>query len=119
MPTVIKKPSVIEAGGNLPMLIEEYVGRVNSGTQGVSIARITSPAGRAEPGRTAEYDEYALVLGGTLQVATRDGAVDVCTGQAVIVRRGTWVRYSTPQATEYVAICLPAFTPKMIHRDAK
>src|ERR1039457_5078525 len=117
MPTLITKPSVIEAGGNLPLLIEEYVGRVNTGTQSVSIARVMSPAGRMEAGRTPEYDEYSVVLMGTLHVESLDGAVDVHTGQAVITRKGNWVRFSTPDETEYISVCLPAFGPRMMHPD--
>src|SRR6266568_8633005 len=117
MPTLIQKPTVIEVEGNQPMMIQEYVGRVNSATQSVSIARVVSQAGRIEPGKTPEFDEYSLVLMGTLRVESKDGAVDVNSGQAVIVRRGNWVRYSTPDVAEYIAICLPAFAPKMMNRD--
>lgn len=117
MPTFIKRPTVIEAPGNLPMLIEEYVGRINSGTQPVSIARVMSPAGRVEPGKTLEFDEYVVVLLGALRVESKDGGVDVRTGQAVIVRHGIWIRYSTPEETEYMSICLPAFAPRMMHRE--
>ena len=94
------------------MMIQEYVGRVMTGTQGVSIARVLSPAGRVEPGKTPEFDEYAIVLTGTLRVESQDGAVDVCTGQAVIARHGKWIRYSTPEETEYISVCLPAFAPR-------
>ena len=117
MPTLIKKPHVIEVEGNLPMMIQEYVGRVMTGTQGVSIARVLSPAGRVEPGKTPEFDEYAVVLTGTLRVESQDGVVDVRTGQAVIARHGKWIRYSTPEETEYISVCLPAFAPKMAHWD--
>ena len=117
MPTLIKKPHVIEVDGNLPMMIQEYVGRVMTGTQGVSIARVLSPAGRVEPGKTPEFDEYAIVLMGTLRVESQDGAVDVRTGQAVIARHGKWIRYSTPEETEYISVCLPAFAPRMVHWD--
>lgn len=117
MPTLINKPHVVEAEGNLSMMVEEFVGRLNSGTSDVSIARISSPEGRVETGKTPEYDEYSLVLMGTLRVESRDRAVDVCAGQAIIVPRGKWVRYSTPEVTEYIAVCRPAFAPKMMHRD--
>jgi mannose-6-phosphate isomerase-like protein (cupin superfamily) len=119
MPTLIPRPRVIEAAGNQPKLIEEFVGRVNSATTDVSVARMRSPAGWQEPGQTPQFDEYTVVLRGMLRVETRTGVVDVKAGQAVITRRGEWVRYSTPDAegAEYVAICLPAFGPDIVHRD--
>jgi ethanolamine utilization protein EutQ (cupin superfamily) len=117
MPTLIKKPNVVEAEGNLSMMVEEFVGRVNTGTSGVSIARVSSPEGRIESGKTPEYDEYSLVLMGTLRVESRERAVDVRAGQAVIVPKGQWVRYSTPELTEYIAVCHPAFAPRMMNRD--
>jgi len=117
MPTLISKPNVVEAEGNLSMMVEEYVGRVNSNTTGVSIARVMSPEGRVESGKTPEYDEYSVVLLGTLRVESRHRTVEVRAGQAVIVPGGTWVRYSTPEVTEYIAVCLPAFTPRLMHRD--
>ena len=117
MPTLIRKPNVIMTEGTLPMLIEEYVGRVNTGTPGVSIARVISPAGRVEVGKTPEFDEYTVILMGTLRVESRDGVVEAGTGQTIIVRRGKWVRYSTPEDTEYIAVCLPAFAPRMLNRD--
>ncbi|MEA2274893.1 MAG: hypothetical protein QOI98_3601, partial [Solirubrobacteraceae bacterium] len=99
--------------------IEEFIGRVVSQTQALSIARMTSPAGWIEPGQTPEFDEYTLVLRGMLRVTTRDGASDVRAGQAIITPRGEWVQYSTPEdeGAEYVAICLPAFSPDTVHRD--
>ena len=118
MPTLIEKPTVIVAAGNLPKRIEEFVGRVNSGTEGVSVARMVSPAGWVEPGQTPEFDEYTVVLKGALRVETRDGAIDVAAGQAVVTKAGEWVRYSTPGGAEYVAVCLPAFAPGTVHRDA-
>jgi mannose-6-phosphate isomerase-like protein (cupin superfamily) len=120
MPTFIAGPRVIAAAGNLPKRIEEYVGRVNSGTAAVSVARMVSPTGWVEPGQTPEFDEYTVVLRGTLHVTTRDGEFDVAAGQAIITHRGEWVRYSTPgpDGAEYVAVCLPAFTPETVHRDA-
>ena len=117
MPKLIRKPHIIEAEGNLPLLIEEYIGRVNSGTEAVSIARILSPAGRVEQGKTPEFDEYTVVLMGTLRVESREGVVEAATGQAVVVRRGRWVRYSTPVEAEYISVCLPAFAPRMMCRD--
>lgn len=117
MTKLINRPIVVEAEGNLPMMIEEYVGRVASDTSAVSIARVLSPAGRIESGKTPEFDEYSLVLMGTLRVESQDGVVDVRTGQALIARKGKWVRYSTPELTEYIAVCLPAFTPRLMHRD--
>ena len=119
MPTVIEKPTRVTAAGNRPKLIDEYVGRVNTGEGGVSIANMRSPAGWAEPGQTPEFDEYTLVLRGSLRVEHRGGTLDVRAGQAVAVRRGEWVRYSTPgeEGAEYVAVCLPAFSPQTVHRD--
>jgi mannose-6-phosphate isomerase-like protein (cupin superfamily) len=120
MPTLIDKPTVIEAAGNKPKRIEEYVGRVNSKTAAVSVARMKSPSGWVEPGQTPEFDEYTLVLKGSLRVTSKAGVMDVAAGQAVITHRGEWVQYSTPgpEGAEYVAICLPAFSPTTVHRDA-
>jgi mannose-6-phosphate isomerase-like protein (cupin superfamily) len=119
MPERIDGPTRIEAAGNLPKLIDEYVGRVNNGEAGVSIAHMRSPAGWVEPGQTPEFDEYTIVLKGLLRVTHRAGSLDVRAGQAVIVRRGEWVRYATPgpEGAEYVAVCLPAFTCDAAHRD--
>ena len=119
MPSFIKQAATIQAAGNKPKVIEEYIGRVNSNTADVSIARMKSPSGWAEPGQTPEFDEYTLVLRGTLRVETRAGALDVEAGQAVIAPRGEWVRYSTPgkAGAEYVAVCVPAFSPDIVHRD--
>lgn len=119
MPTLINKPSVIEAAGNKPKVIEEFIGRVNSNTTGVSIARMRSPGGWVEPGQTPEFDEYTIVLRGMLRVTTNAGVVDVRAGQAVIAHRGEWVQYSTPEAdgAEYIAVCLPAFGMDIVHRD--
>lgn len=113
----IPAPKIIEAAGNKPKRIEEFIGRVNSGTAAVSLARMTSPPGWVEPGQTPEFDEYTLVLGGTLRVTTRDGVLDVRAGEAVIATAGEWVQYSTPEGAEYVAVCLPAFAPETVHRD--
>ena len=119
MPEHIQAPSVIEAAGNKPKIIEEFVGRVNSGTQAVSIARMRSPGGWEEPGQTPEFDEYTVVLRGTLKVKTKGETLDVNAGQAVIVTAGEWVQYSTPgeEGAEYVAVCLPAFSMQTVHRD--
>ena len=120
MPTHIKQPSVIEAAGNKPKRIEEFIGRVNSKTAACSVARMTSPGGWVEPGQTPEFDEYTVVLRGSLRVTTRDGVIDVGAGEAVIAHKGEWVQYSTPGAegAEYVAVCLPAFSMDIVHRDA-
>jgi mannose-6-phosphate isomerase-like protein (cupin superfamily) len=120
MATLIDKPKRIEAHGLPPKIIEEFVGRVNSQTDGVSIARMKSPSGWSEPGQTPEFDEYSLVLRGTLRVETREAMLDVSAGQAVITQRGEWVRYSTPGAegAEYIAVCIPTFSPQTVHRDA-
>jgi mannose-6-phosphate isomerase-like protein (cupin superfamily) len=119
MPQLIEKPTRITAAGNKPKLIDEYVGRVNTGDSTVSIAHMRSPGGWVEPGQTPEFDEYTLVLQGTLRVEHRDGTLDVGAGQAVLVRRGEWVRYSTPGegGAEYLAVCLPAFSPETVHRE--
>ncbi len=120
MPTLIASPTVIKAAGNKPKLIEEFVGRVNSRTEAVSIARMTSPAGWVEPGQTPEFDEFTVVLRGLLRVASMSGTLDVRAGQAVIAPRGEWVQYSTPEpdGAEYIAVCSPAFSPETVHRDA-
>jgi mannose-6-phosphate isomerase-like protein (cupin superfamily) len=120
MPTFIQQPSIVQAAGNKPKIIEEFVGRVNSKTESVSIARMKSPSGWIEPGQTPEFDEYTLVLRGTLRVTTKDGSMDVHAGQSVIAHAGEWVQYSTPggEGAEYVAVCLPAFSIDSVHRDA-
>ena len=119
MPELIATASRVLAAGNKPKSIDEYVGRVNSRTADVSIAHMRSPSGWLEPGQRPEFDEYTLVLAGMLRVTYRCGALDVHAGQAVIVRAGEWVRYSSPEAdgAEYVAVCLPAFSPDSVHRD--
>ena len=120
MATLIPKPTVIESAGNKPKLIEEFFGRVNSRTDAVSIARMRSPGGWGEPGQAPEFDEYTVVLRGELRVETREGTLTVRAGQAVLTPKGEWVRYSTPHAdgAEYIAVCLPAFSPATVHRDA-
>jgi len=119
MPTHIASPTIIQAAGNKPKRIEEFIGRVNAATEALSIARMTSPSGWVEPGQTPEFDEFTVVLRGTLHVAFHGGELDVHAGQAVITHRGEWVRYSTPGAegAEYIAVCLPAFSPQTVHRD--
>jgi mannose-6-phosphate isomerase-like protein (cupin superfamily) len=120
MPTLIDRPSIIEAAGAKPKRIEEYAGRVNSGHSAVSVARMVSPQGWEEPGQRPEFEEISVVLKGMLRVESSDGIVDVRAGQAVVAHRGEWVRYSTPEpnGAEYVAICLPAFSIDTVHRDA-
>ena len=117
MPSLIDEPMRVAAVGTLPKLIDEYVGRVRSGTDTVSVARMRSPAGWREPGQRPEFDEYTLVLSGTLHVEHEGGAVEVAAGQAHIARKGEWDRYSTHQGAEYVAICVPAFSPALAHLD--
>jgi len=119
MPTLITSPTIIEAAGNKPKIIREFIGRVNSATQKVSIARMTSPEGWEEPGQTPEFDEYTLVLQGMLRVETKENVFNVNAGQAIITFSGEWIRYSTPnpEGAEYVAVCLPAFSPETVHRD--
>ncbi|MEQ1885561.1 MAG: cupin [Bryobacteraceae bacterium] len=120
MANPIPTPTIITAAGNLPKRIAEYVGRVNTQTSAVSIAHMTSPSGWVEPGQTPEFDEYTVVLRGSLRVETRAGVTDVPAGQAIHTPKGEWVRYSTPglEGAEYVAVCLPAFAPDTVHRDA-
>jgi mannose-6-phosphate isomerase-like protein (cupin superfamily) len=119
VPTLIAKPTRVEAAGNKPKLIDEYVGRVNSATSTTSIAHMRSPGGWQEPGQTPEFEEFTVVLRGTLRVEHRDGSIDVQAGQAVIAHKGEWVRYSTPgeEGAEYIAVCLPAFAMDTVHRD--
>jgi mannose-6-phosphate isomerase-like protein (cupin superfamily) len=119
MPILIDKPSVIAPAGNKPKIIEEYVGRVNSGTASASVAKMTSPAGWEEPGQRPEFDEFTVVLKGMLRVEHGGGALQVRAGQAVVAKAGEWVRYSTPEpeGAEYIAVCLPAFSPQTVHRD--
>lgn len=120
MPTSVTSPTRIEAAGNKPKLIDEYFGLVNSATAGVSVAHMRSPGGWVEPGQTPDFDEYTVVLRGMLRVEHREGVLDVRAGQAVHTHRGEWVRYSTPEAegAEYMAICVPAFSPASVHRDS-
>jgi ethanolamine utilization protein EutQ (cupin superfamily) len=119
MPELIESPSRVEAAGTKPKLIDEFVGQVNTGETRVSIARMRSPDGWLEPGQRPEFDEWTLVLDGMLHIEHEGGALDVRAGQAVLVRAGEWVRYSTPEpgGAHYVAVCLPAFSPGTVHRD--
>ena len=119
MARLIETATIIEAAGAPPKRIEEFIGLVNSGTAALSIARMISPPGWREPGQTPEFDEYTLVLSGSLSVRTSDTVLAVRAGQAVIVRAGEWVQYETPDGAEYVAVCLPAFSPGAAHRDAE
>lgn len=119
MPILISQPTRVNAAGNKLKLIDEYIGRVNSRTEAVSIAHMRSPSGWMEPGQTPEFDEFTVVLQGMLRVAHQGGTIDVHAGQAVIAQRGEWVQYSTPMAegAEYIAVCVPAFSPESVHRD--
>jgi mannose-6-phosphate isomerase-like protein (cupin superfamily) len=119
MPTHLKGPTIIQAAGNKPKIIEEFIGRVNSKTSGVSIARMKSPEGWVEPGQRPEFDEYTIVLRGMVRVKSESSTIDVQAGEAIIAHRGEWIQYSTPEigGAEYVAICLPAFSMETVHRD--
>jgi len=118
MAVLIEAPSRVQAAGNKPKKIEEFFGRVNSRTEGVSIAKMHSPQGWVEPGQTPEFDEYTVVLAGTLHVKTKSSAFDVRAGQGVFAPKNEWVQYSTPASDcEYIAVCLPAFSPATVHRD--
>jgi mannose-6-phosphate isomerase-like protein (cupin superfamily) len=119
MPRLIAAPAVVDAAGTKPKRIEEFAGRVNSGHASVSVARMTSPSGWQEPGQRPEFEEITVVLRGTVRVEHEGGVMDVHAGQAVVTAPGEWIRYSTPGAhgAEYIAICLPAFSPSTVHRD--
>jgi mannose-6-phosphate isomerase-like protein (cupin superfamily) len=119
LPTKIQSPTIIKAAGNKPKVIEEYIGHVNSNTGAVSIARMKSPPGWVEPGQTPGFDEYTVVLKGMLRVKSREETLDIHAGEAVITHKGQWVQYSTPGpgGAEYIAVCLPAFSPDTVHRD--
>lgn len=120
MPRLVAKPSRITAAGQPSKVILEYIGRVNSSTSELSLAHMKSPQGWTEPGQTPEFEEYTLVLKGLLRVTTKQGVLDVREGQAVIVSKGEWVQYSSPEpeGADYIAVCLPAFSPDTVHRDA-
>lgn len=119
MPQLIPAPTRITPAGNKPKLIDEYVGRVNTGSTGISIAHMRSPGGWVEPGQRPEFDEYTVVLRGAVQVDFEGGQLLVSAGQAILTKAGEWIRYSTPgeEGAEYVAVCLPAFAPETVHRD--
>ena len=117
MPTLIGGPTTIPVPGN--KVIDEYVGRLNSSTAAVSIAHMRSPAGWSEPGQRPEFDEFTVVLGGMLRVEHEGGVLEVAAGQAVIANKGEWVRYSTPEGAEYIAVCVPAFSPETVKRDSE
>lgn len=119
MPTKINSPSIIKAAGNKPKIIEEYIGRVNSQTNDLSIARMKSPGGWIEPGQTPEFDEYTVVLKGELHIKTKTDEIILKEGEAVITKKGEWIQYSTPEpeGAEYIAVCLPAFSPNTVNRD--
>jgi len=120
MPTLIAQPTRIQAAGNKPKLIDEHIGRVNSKTSAASVAHMRSPGGWVEPGQTPEFDEFTIVLKGTLRVEHKNGVLNVHAGQAVIAHAGEWIRYSTPEQSgaEYIAVCLPAFSMETVHRDS-
>lgn len=121
MPILIKKPAQIKAAGNKPKIIKEFIGRVNSKTNAVSVAHMRSPSGWVEPGQRPQFDEYTVVLKGMLRVYHKKGYVDIKAGGAVITKKGEWVKYTTPKAggAQYIAVCLPAFSPKIVHRDKR
>jgi len=121
MPTLIARPTIISAAGNKPKTIEEFAGRVNSGHSGVSVAHMLSPEGWREPGQRPEFEEITVVLKGLLRVEHAGGALDVQAGQAIVAHPGEWVRYSSPHpgGAEYIAVCVPAFSPDTVHRDEK
>lgn len=119
MPELIDAPTRIEAAGTKPKLIDEYVGRVNNGEERLSVAHMRSPSGWVEPGQRPEFDEYTVVLRGMMRVEHEGGVMEVHAGQAILTRAGEWIRYSTPgdEGAEYIAVCLPAFSPETVHRD--
>jgi mannose-6-phosphate isomerase-like protein (cupin superfamily) len=117
LPTLISQPTRIQAAGTRPKLIDEYIGRVNTNTQTASVAHMRSPAGWEEPGQRPEFDEFTIVLKGLVRVKHETGTMDVAAGQAVIANKGEWIQYSTPEGAEYIAVCLPSFSPETVHRD--
>ncbi len=121
MALLITAPARIPEDGSPPKVIDELVGRINSNSRDVSIARMRSPEGWGEPGQTPEFDEYSVVLSGVLRVETKDGSFDVGAGQAVVAQKGEWVRYSSPSegGAEYFSVCVPAFSPEIAHRDER
>ena len=121
MPRLIERPTIVQAAGNTPKQIQEFVGRVNSGHSGVSVARMVSPGGWREPGQRPQFEEITVVLRGMVRVEHDGGVVDVRAGQAVVAAPGEWIRYSSPEpeGAEYIAVCLPAFSPDTVHRDSE
>lgn len=119
MPTHIVSPSILQAAGNKPKIIREFIGRVNSKTDSLSVAHMNSPSGWVEPGQTPEFEEYTILLKGMLRVRHKNGVIDVQAGQAIITHPGEWVEYSSPgpEGAEYIAVCRPAFSPNTVHRD--
>ena len=119
MPTKINKPTIVKSAGNKPKIIEEFIGRVNSGSEKLSIARMQSPGGWTEPGQRPEFDEYTIVLKGVLKIKSLKDTLEVHAGEAVITHSGEWIQYSTPdkEGAEYIAVCMPAFSPDTVHRD--
>jgi quercetin dioxygenase-like cupin family protein len=117
VPELIASPSRVAAAGTRPKLIDEVVGRVNTGTTAMSVAHMRSPAGWVEPGQRPEFDEVTYVLSGAVRVEHEGGTIEVAAGQAVLTRAGEWVRYATPEGAEYIAVCVPAFSPDTVHRD--
>jgi len=119
MPTLITQPTRIQAAGNQPKLIDEYIGRVNSRTNSLSVAHMRSPQGWVEPGQTPQFEEFTIVLKGMVRVTHKTGHLDVRAGQAIVAHQGEWIQYSTPEegGAEYIAVCLPAFSPETVHRD--
>ena len=117
MPTFISQPTRIQAAGTKPKLIDEYIGRVTTKSDHASVAHMRSPAGWEEPGQRPEFDEFTIVLKGMVRVKHESGSLDVRAGQAVIAAKGEWIQYSTPEGAEYIAVCVPAFSPDTVHRD--
>ena len=118
MPILISQPTRIQAAGTKPKLIDEYIGRVTTKSDHASVAHMRSPAGWEEPGQRPEFDEFTIVLKGMVRVKHESGSLDVRAGQAVIAAKGEWIQYSTPEGAEYIAVCVPAFSPDSVHRDA-
>ena len=118
MPTLIQHPTRVPAAGNMPKIIDEFIGKLNTQEGRISVAHMRSPAGWAEPGQTPEFEEYTIVLRGRLQVRHKGGVFNVSAGQAVVAHPGEWVQYGSPdESAEYIAICMPAFSPSTVHRD--
>ena len=115
----IEKPTIVKAHGDIPKIIKEFVGRANTDDKNISIAKMESPFGWSEPGQTPDFDEYTIVLKGTVKVETKEKTFEVNAGSAFYTSKGTWVRYSTPNGAEYIAVCVPAFSPETVHRDIK